>query len=927
MILIGNVPNKVITISEEQLAGLKCMNENSLNEINHVAEKSNVTVCSMDDFVKLCSSLGLSDSNVAKYADRYAFIEIYSTLSRLQAELPISLPRHKIGDDTDYIFKTDDEIKDYYNNHQKYFKNENINVLHLEFDDNIDNLYKKDNSLVNVKLKKRNFNQDNQHLNGFMYKATDKSFFTKEMAQKVQEFINRFNNKNVKFIIHCTEGMSRSAAIGYYIARKTKQNIENFFSEYETYKNGKHQFKVGAGSKGAPHYVNSLVLDKMGEIEGWETDYYKDDFLKTPYLDDKYGRTTAARKMFLVTANAIMKGSRVKATITKLHNSYQQLCRLNLVSKEDENIYNKCLSLLDEPINESEVGEGGVFNVNKIGKDGSIDSNYEYLDDINSDDPSNRNVYVDFSNSGLRHHPASKDWIEIPKQWSERINPNKDYERLGKNPRPITPKDKGMIIAQGHKGKYYMPTRQNRGEGDNIGIRKTMLPISGDIQIPCYNLSLLGKDPSTATMLAHMYKGKQSSFNNHYNITTNGLPTNIKSYLQNMRNLFQENEELRSFVPDYIVYPQSSSGFNGLIAKSLRYVYPNAKILDKDSITKLKIWGINYDTLVDLTIKDLSNGVYRGSFSRYQNNEYARNQIISNTIYRSAQQLIFNSISRSLIKILETDSVKNAPNVKIKNNEIYIRLEELFNNEYNSLVEAMKKRGLNAPNKIEMFRIVLNMLFTDTRYGKYGEKYANRVARANGGRESLYYSLDTFKNAFIKEKPDVYLNIPKIKSLANKNDTIKNYDSTQRFAIKGQFQLSDNASREIDANSKIIIIDDNYATGVSLRNASLVLLEKGIQPQNIITMTPGDMGSATTGGKRGADVPFFDAESRMANDYVQGKLDNSQIDGELGKFLTRKDKQLHNTGGHLKRNKLVNNGINESKINNIIKQILRKYAH
>ena len=92
-------------------------------------------------------------------------------------------------------------------------------------------------------------------------------------------------------------------------------------------------------------------------------------------------------------------------------------------------------------------------------------------------------------------------------------------------------------------------------------------------------------------------------------------------------------------------------------------------------------------------------------------------------------------------------------------------------------------------------------------------------------------------------------------------------------------------------------------------------------------MTPGDMGSSTTGGKRGADVPFFDAESRMANDYVQGKLDNSQIDGELGKFLTRKDKQLHNTGGHLKRNKLVNNGINESKINNIIKQILRKYAH
>lgn len=908
MILNVNPNNKVIILTEKQI-----------NEINYVANKSNVTVCSLDDFTQVCSSLGVNDSNVSKYANEYAFIEIYTTLSRLEVELPISLPRHKIGDKTDYIFKDKNEITDYYQNHQTYFKQEHPNVLHIEFDDNIDNLDKKDKNLVNVKLKKRNFNQDNQHLNGFKYPATNKSFFTKEMGYKVQEFVNRFADTNVKFIIHCTEGMSRSAAIGYYIARKTKQNIENFFSEYETYKNGKHQFKVGAGSKGAPHYVNSLVLDKMGEVEGWDKDYYGDDFLKTPYLDDKYGRTTASRKMFLVTANAILKGSRVKATLTKLENSYNTLCRLGLNSKEDDELYNQCKNVITESniksivkkiINESSMGEGGVFNINKIGKNGSMDASYEYLDDINSDNPSNRNVYVDFNNAGLKHHPSSQDWVEVPKEWSDRIHADKEYEKLGKNPRPITAKDKGMVIAKGHRGKYYMPSRQNRGEGDNIGISKTMLPINGDIQVPCYNLSLLGKDPSTATMLAHMYKGKNSSFNKHYDITTQGLPKNIKSYLKNMANLFATNSELSSFVPDYIVYPQSSSGFNELIAKSLRYVYNGAKILDKDSITKIKIWGINYDTLVDLTIKDLPNGVYRGSFSRYNDNEYAKKQIVSNTIYRSAQQLIFNAISRSLIQIINTDEVKMASNVQNRNANIYIKLQELFEREYKSLCEAMTKQNLNIPNRTEMFRIVLNMLFTDIRYGKYSSKYSSRNAKSNGGRESLYYSLDDFKKTFIKNAPDVNLNIPRIKELASKNDTIKNYDATQRFAIKGQFNLSQNASNAINANSKIIIIDDNYATGVSLRNAVLLLIEKGLNPQNIITMTPGDMGSATTGGKRGADVPFFDAESRMANDYVNGRLDNAQIDNELGVFLRRKNKQLQNTGGHLKRNKLVNNGIN-----------------
>jgi hypothetical protein len=904
MIVLGNLNKHIIRINENQYRELQ-----HLNEINYVAAKSNVTVCSLNDFVSICKSLGVNDNNVEQFSNEYAFIEIYTTLSRLKVELPIALPKRKIASGEEYIPKSDDEIQDFYENQQKYFKKETYNVLHLEFDDNIDNLDKKDKSLVNVKLKKRNFNSDNQHLNGFKYPATNKSFFTNEMAIKVQNFVNKFEGKNIKFIIHCTEGMSRSAAIGYYIAKKTKQNIESFFSEYETYRDGKHQFKVGAGSKGAPHYVNSLVLDKMGDVEGWNKDYYSDDFLKTPYLDDKYGRISAIEKLFLVTANAILnKGSRVKATITKLYNSYNMINKLGVNKNEYEELYNKCISAIE--LNESAVGEGGVFHVNNIGKDGSMNTSYEYLDDINNTDPSNRNVYVDFSNSGLKYHPASKDWVEIPKSWSDRVHQDKDYEKLGKKPRPITSKDKGMVIAQGHKGKFYMPTRQNRGQGDNIGIRKAILPITSDIQIPCYNLSLLGRDPSTATMLAHMYKGKPSSFSRHYQMTTNGLPQNIKSYLSNMANLFKNDAELSSFVPDYIVYPQSSSGFNNLIAKSLRYIYPNAKILDKDSITKIKVWGVNYDTLVDLTMKDLPNGVYRGSYSRYQNNEYLQKQIISNTIYRSAQQLITNSICRSLNNIISGESVLQANNKAQRNAEIFAQLENVFNREYDLLSQAMNKKELTAPNKVEMFRIVLNMIFTNQNYGRYSLKYIGKNSLKNGGREALYYSIDAFKKAFIKTNPDIDLNFEKIKELAQKNDTIKNYDANQRFAIKGQFKLSQQASNTIDANSKILILDDNYATGVSLRNAAILFLERGIPQQNIITMTPGDMGSASTGGKRGSDVPFFDAEGRLANDYVNGKLDTTQIDNNMGEFLTNKNKSLEKNIGHSKRNKLVNNGVN-----------------
>lgn len=589
-------------------------------------------------------------------------------------------------------------------------------------------------------------------------------------------------------------------------------------------------------------------------------------------------------------------------------------------------------SLCESAYNEDSVGEGGVFNINNIGDDGNMSGNYEYYDDINDTNPSNKNVYVDFSNSGLKFHPSSKEWVEVPKSWMGNIKqtPNgKGYETIdNKNPRSPNSKDKGDKFVKGYRNKFYMPTRQYRGKGDNIGVRKTMIPITSDIQIPCYNLSLLGDNPTTATMLAHMYKGKESTYDGHYNITTNGVPTNIKAYLKNMANLFKTNSELSSFVPDYIVYPQSSSGFNGLIAKSLRYVYPNAKILDASSITKVKVWGVNYDTLVDLTIKDLSDGVYSSTFKRYKNNTYFNKNLTSNTIYKSAQQLMMNTIGRSLNSILESDEYINANGKENEQDAIFKQIEAIFNREYEQLKLSMEKRGLQPPKRDEMFLLVLNAIMTNENYGKYSSDFSKRNAKKNGGRESLYYSIDAFKKAFISKDPKVYLNIVKIKELAMKNDTIKNYDASQRFAIKGQFHLSDNASNTIPSNSKILIIDDNYATGVSLRNAAILFIEKGIEPSNIITMTPGDMGGASTGGKRGSDVPFFDAEGRLANDYVKGNLDNTQVSSEMAKYLTNKHNLLKNNSGHKKRDTLVggisDNLLAENLIKRYVRNILKK---
>lgn len=493
----------------------------------------------------------------------------------------------------------------------------------------------------------------------------------------------------------------------------------------------------------------------------------------------------------------------------------------------------------------------------------------------------------------------------MPKQWyDDRIHQNQNYKPLGNNPQQPTDRSRSNDIRT-YRGKYYMPSRQYFDQGDNIELRPCTLPIGGGIKIRCYNLSLLGNKPSTATMLAHMYKGKPSSYLGKYSISTKGLPKNIKQYLKNMANLFDNCTELKSFSPDYIVYPQSSSEFNGIIAKSLRYVYPNAKIMDNKSIYKIKVWGIDYNSLIDFYIEDLPTKEYKSVYNKYSNNKVLQKDLLARTIYKSSRQLITNFICRKIIGITENDKKLNIK----RQEEIFNQIESIFNEEYDKFSNAMQKHNLQIPIKNEMFRLILNMIFTNENYGKYNKDFSKRNARNNGGRESIFYSIDNFKKAFISDNPKVYLNYPKIKAIAQTNDTIKNYDAQQRFAITGQFGLSNNAENIINKDSKILIIDDNYATGVSLKNAALLFVQKGIEPQNIIAITPGDMGWATTGGKRGSDIPIFDAEGSLANTYSNGGLINTQLSAsEKERLQTLYQKTKDNTG-HKKRNKLINNGI------------------
>lgn len=242
------------------------INKNCINEINYIAKKSPITICGVKDFISICYNLNINDENVKKLYGQYCFIEIGSTKDRCVYDAYY----------TNGYEKWNNDGEKYYNEGQYYFKDEHINVLKLEFDDNIS--VGEEGELTNVKLSSDELRQGIDY-NKFpnyskeTFRYPNAKAFSIEMADKANDFIenNINNNPNVKFIIHCRMGQSRSAAMGYYIAKRLKLNIEEYLSEYEVEKsfinkeNGEvrnergSQFRLGVNRKGGVDTMNNRV--------------------------------------------------------------------------------------------------------------------------------------------------------------------------------------------------------------------------------------------------------------------------------------------------------------------------------------------------------------------------------------------------------------------------------------------------------------------------------------------------------------------------------------------------------------------------------------------------------------------------------------------------------------------------------------------
>lgn len=240
--------------------------------MNTLAQNSNITIASLEDFETICQNLGINDSNVDDYDGQFCFIEIGSTLERCRYDAEL----------TNGYDKWDNDGSRYYNEGQYYFKQEHPNVLHLEFDDNIS--IGKDGDVTAVALSPHEWRDGhdatklpNVSSKGFKYAGA--KGFSIEMAEQADDFIedNIQKNPDIKFVIHCRAGQSRSAAMGYYIAKRLKLDIAKYLQEYDReYKyqdkegniitaNGS-QFRFGHNRKGHMDTMNNRVSAMMDAV-------------------------------------------------------------------------------------------------------------------------------------------------------------------------------------------------------------------------------------------------------------------------------------------------------------------------------------------------------------------------------------------------------------------------------------------------------------------------------------------------------------------------------------------------------------------------------------------------------------------------------------------------------------------------------------
>lgn len=261
---------KIVRLTETDLHNIINYAVTKILEIKNIATKSNITVCSLEDFKEIVAKLAIDDSNVEQYIGKYCFIEVGSCLSRLKAEMP-HIPQIMDRNGVEY------DGDRFYSEGQWYFSDEHPNVLKLEFDDNqvFNNKLPKvkdgfDGNTPATAVKLSPHETRNGKSTTFYYE--NGADFTDEMAHRLKGFVdnNLEADPNVKFVIHCKQGKSRSAAIASYVANKIGQFTDDFLSEYDN-EEGESQFNIGMSRKGQPKYPHKNIMTKMGGIEGWSS--------------------------------------------------------------------------------------------------------------------------------------------------------------------------------------------------------------------------------------------------------------------------------------------------------------------------------------------------------------------------------------------------------------------------------------------------------------------------------------------------------------------------------------------------------------------------------------------------------------------------------------------------------------------------------
>ena len=323
---------KIEDIQESKMSNLNHIIRNVLTEIKEFARAGRVTVQSLPEFIQLCQSIGINDKNVDTAIGEYAFIEVGSSLERCKMDYQYTNGYEDYEGGADFYKR------------QYYFQHQHKNVLRLEFDDNIkiDDVTKVALSPAEMKTSARSF----------AYKGA--VGFNEDMARELKQFVESqlSYGKDVKFIVHCRQGASRSAAIGTYITKKIGDDINSFLGAHHTEDN--QQFRIGAGRKGEPKRMNSRVLDYVGKEEGWEDGWYKDPI-------DKYSDAWAGR--IRVFGKNGIKSDNAKNTII---NSWNKLVQYHGEEKAKE-LFPDCFDLYQQAASMNEDFEH-TYHYNDKGK-------------------------------------------------------------------------------------------------------------------------------------------------------------------------------------------------------------------------------------------------------------------------------------------------------------------------------------------------------------------------------------------------------------------------------------------------------------------------------------------------------------------------------------------------------------------------------